>query len=187
MSTAYVADRPYRKLPIVTGVIFILNLISLIYEFVVGENVAIYQFAMYQGALQNGEWLRLIVSVFLHFGIMHFGSNMICLVMFGLDLDCRVVWWRYGLIYLISIIGSGMLINIAGGRAVHAGASGAVWGLMTATVIYNLRHSINPAYALRGILINLIYSFSAGVSWQGHIGGGVAGLLAAAVLTGDRK
>jgi membrane associated rhomboid family serine protease len=36
-------------------------------------------------------------------------------------------------------------------------------------------------------VINLIYSFSAGVSWQGHIGGGIAGLLSALVLTGERK
>ena len=53
---------------------------------------------------------------------------------------------------------------------------------MTATLIYNLRNNLNPVYALRGILINLIYSFSAGVSWQGHIGGGVAGLATALAL-----
>ena len=58
---------------------------------------------------------------------------------------------------------------------------------MTATLVYNLRNNINPAYALRGIVVNLVYSFSAGVSWQGHIGGGIAGLLAAAALTGGEK
>ena len=58
---------------------------------------------------------------------------------------------------------------------------------MTSTLIFNLKNNINPAYALRGIVINLIYSFSAGVSWQGHIGGGIAGLLSALVLTGERK
>ena len=58
---------------------------------------------------------------------------------------------------------------------------------MTATLVFNLKNNINPMYALRGIVINLVYSFSAGVSWQGHIGGGVAGLLAALVLTGEQK
>ena len=65
--------------------------------------------------------------------------------------------------------------------------SRAIWGLMTATLVYNLQNGINPAYALRGIVINLIYSFSAGVSWQGHIGGGVAGLLTALVVSDDRR
>jgi len=185
MSAQYAAGRPARKIPVITGVILLLNLIGLIYEYAVGQNAAIYRFGMYQGALQDGQWMRLLVSAFLHFGILHFGSNMVCLVVFGLDLENRMDWWRYALIYLIGIIGSGLLINFAGGRGVHAGASGAIWALMTATLVFNLRNNINPAYALRGIVINLIYSFSAGVSWQGHIGGGIAGLLAALVLTGN--
>ena len=187
MHTQNAAQRPRVKIPWVTGVIVLLNVIGLIYEYAVGENNAIYRFAMYQGALRDGQWVRLFVSAFLHFGIMHFGSNMLCLAVFGLDLENRIDWWRYALIYLIGIIGSGLLINFAGGRGIHAGASGAIWALMTATLVYNLRNNINPMYALRGIVINLVYSFSAGVSWQGHIGGGIAGLLAALVLMGGRQ
>ena len=70
---------------------------------------------------------------------------------------------------------------------IHAGASGAIWGLMTATLVYNLRNNLNPFYALRGIAINLIYSFSAGVSWQGHIGGGLGGVIAALFLCGQKQ
>lgn len=174
--------RAYRKVPIVTTVILLLNLLGLIYEFSVGELVAIYQFGMYQGALQNGEWLRFIVSAFLHFGFYHFASNMICLVLYGYSLENRIGSAKYAAIYAASVLGSALLINYTGGNGIHAGASGAIWGLMTATLIYNLRNQLNPFYALRGIVINLIYSFSAGVSWQGHIGGGIAGLAAAALL-----
>jgi len=176
-----------RGLPIVTLVILALNLTGLIYELIVGQSTAIYRFGMYQGALGDGEWPRLIVSAFLHFGFAHFASNMACLVMFGLDLETHTSRWRYALIYAVSVIGSGLLINYTGGDGIHAGASGAIWGLMTATLVYNLRNGINPAYALRGIVINLIYSFSAGVSWQGHIGGGIAGLLAALVVSDETK
>ena len=185
--TYYAPSRTIRKLPIVSIVILILNIIGLVYEFVVGQNNAIRQFAMYQGAFQDGEWYRMITSAFLHFGLYHFGSNMMCLGVFGFDLEMRIDWWRYALIYLISIIGAGFLINFSGGNGIHAGASGAIWGLMTSTLIYNLRTHRNPLYALRGIIINLVYSFSAGVSWQGHIGGGIAGLLAALVLSDERR
>ena len=171
-----------RKMPIVTFIILGLNLIGLIYEFSVGEDRAIYTYGMYEGALQDGEYLRLIVSAFLHFGIYHFASNMICLVIYGFSLENQVGPGKYALIYAIATLGSALLINFAGGRGIHAGASGAIWGLMTATLIYNLRNNLNPTYALRGIVINLIYSFSAGVSWQGHIGGGIAGLAAALAL-----
>ena len=171
-----------RKLPIVTFVILGLNIVGLLYEFSAGQNQAIYAYGMYQGALQDGEYLRLVVSAFLHFGFYHFASNMICLVLYGFDLENRLGSAKYALIYAISVLGSSLLINFAGGNGIHAGASGAIWGLMTATLIYNLRNNLNPAYALRGIAINLIYSFSAGVSWQGHIGGGIAGLATALAL-----
>lgn len=175
-----------RGLPIVTLVILALNLTGLIYELIEGQSTAIYRFGMYQGALADGGWPRLIVSAFLHFGFVHFASKMACLVMFGLDLETHTSRWRYALIYAVSVIGSGLLINYTGGSGIHAGASGAIWGLMTATLVYNLRNDINPVYALRGIVINLIYSFSAGVSWQGHIGG-IAGLLTALVVSDETK
>ena len=182
MNTSNVIERPVRRVPVVTLVILALNVVGMIYEFSVGQNQAVYRFAMYQGALQDGQWIRMFVSAFLHFGLMHFGSNMVCLIMYGFSLENHIDWWRYALIYLISIVGSGLLINFAGGKGIHAGASGAIWGLMTSTLVYTLRSNMNPMYALRGIVINLIYSFSAGVSWQGHIGGGIAGLLASLLL-----
>lgn len=175
-----------RKIPVVTFIVVGLNVIGLIYELSVGERLATFKYGMYQGALDSGDYLRAIVSSFLHFGIYHFASNMVCLIMYGFDLEDKIGSVRFALVYLAGIIGSAFLINFAGGNGLHAGASGAIWGLMTATLIYNLRNDLNPAYALRGIVLNLIYSFSAGVSWQGHIGGGVAGLVTALALCKGR-
>ncbi len=171
-----------RRIPIITFIILGLNVLGLLYEFNVGQTRAMYTYGMYEGALQDGEYLRLIVSAFLHFGIYHFASNMICLVIYGFSLENQIGSAKYALVYAVATIGSALLINYAGGNGIHAGASGAIWGLMTATLIYNLRNNLSPYYALRGIVINLIYSFSAGVSWQGHIGGGIAGLAAALAL-----
>lgn len=174
-----------KKLPVVTFIILALNILGLLYELSEGERLATYRFGMYQGALESGDYLRAIISAFLHFDIYHFICNMICLVSFGFDLERRIGSIKYGLIYCAGIVGSALLINYAGGRSIHAGASGAIWGLMTATLIYNYRNGLNLAYALRGIILNLIYSFSANVSWQGHIGGGIAGLITAFILCGQ--
>ncbi len=178
--------RNNRRIPIVTVVIFVLNAVGLFYEYTAGMNRAIYNFGMYEGALQDGEYLRLIVSAFLHFGFYHFSSNMICLVIYGLSLENRIGSIKYAVIYAVSALGASVLINYTGGNGIHAGASGAIWGLMTATLVYNLRNNLNPYYALRGIVINLLYSFSAGVSWQGHFGGGIAGLAIALALVNNR-
>ena len=75
---------------------------------------------------------------------------------------------------------------IAPGSAV-VGASGAVWGLLTAMLIIG-RHvgaNILPIAILLGI--NLVFSFvGAGVSWQSHIGGGLVGLLVGFVFARTR-
>ena len=176
----------HRKIPFVTIGIVLLNILGLVYEFSVGEDVAVAQFAMYEGALRDGEWLRLIVSAFIHFGIMHFGSNMICLIFFGMSFEKAIGPVKYIMIYIAGIIGSGLMINFIGGPdGVHAGASGAIWALMGATLILTIRRHQNPIYVGRGIIFNLIYSFSAGISWQGHVGGGLAGALVALIIIRD--
>ena len=174
-----------RKLPIVAFIMLILNTIGLIYEFRIGQNQAVFMYGMYQGAIKDGQYIRMIASAFLHFGIFHYASNMICLVIYGFSLEKQIGSLKFALIYIIAIIGGSILIDYQGGYAIHAGASGAIWGLMTATLLYNIQHNINPTYALRGIIVNLIYSFSANVSWQGHIGGGIAGLIAAYIVSNN--
>ena len=176
-----------RKLPVVTFIILALNVIGLIYEYSVGEDMAILKYAMFQGALEHGQYMRAVVSAFLHFGFFHFASNMICLVMYGFDLENKIGPLKYALVYIAGMVGSALLINFSGGNGLHAGASGAIWALMTATLIYNMRNGLSLTYAFRGIVLNLIYSFSAGVSWQAHIGGGIAGLLAAFAVCGRNQ
>ncbi len=171
-----------RKIPFITITVFLLNVLGMIYEFKVGENVAASEFAMYKGALQEGEWWRVVMSSFVHYGLAHFASNMICLVLFGISFEKSIGSFKYALIYLASILGAGILINYHGGQALHAGASGGIWGLMGATLMYTLKNHKNPLFVGRAIVVNLIYSFSEGVSWQGHIGGGIAGFLMASVL-----
>ena len=171
-----------KQLPLVSFILLGLNVLGFIYEYTEGERLITYQYGMYQGALEDGEWFRILTSAFLHFGIAHLACNMFCLVSFGFALEKRIGPWKYLLIYAVAIAGSGLLVNYQGGNGLHAGASGAIWGLMTATLIYDIRNNLNAFEAIRCIVINLVYSFSANVSWQGHIGGGIAGLIAALVM-----
>ncbi len=172
-----------KKIPFVTIVIILLNVIGLLYELEVGEDVAAYHYAMYEGALEDGEWGRMFMSGFLHFGFYHFASNMACLFFFGMSFERKIGPVRYVIIYIAALVGAGIAVNFFGGQsAIHAGASGGIWGLMGASLILTIKNHQNPIYIGRGIILNLVYSFSAGVSWQGHIGGGIAGFVTAAVV-----
>ncbi len=87
------------------------------------------------------------------------------------------------IIYFSGIIGGGILINFIGGYGIHAGASDALWALMTGAFIWRHRNNKFPIIALYGIISSLYYTFTHfNVSWQGHLGGGICGLLVAMLL-----
>lgn len=173
-----------RDLPIVSIVILALNLIGGALELFCGFDPIFQKYCMYQGALENtAEWYRVFSSAFIHSNVMHLMCNMVCLISFGFLLEPRIGRVRYSIIYAAGIIGSGVMIHFTGGaRAGHLGASGAVWALMSAAFVTLLFRHENMVGILRCIVLNLVYSFSAGVSWQGHLGGCIAGLAIALLL-----
>ena len=172
----------FDRFPIVTCILLLLNIAGYIYETRRGISTAAARYGMYQGALRRRGWDRLLLCPFLHTGLMHLACNMLCLVSFGLSMENYIGPLWYLLIYVCGILGSGVFIHFTGGNGRHIGASGAIWALMTATLVMNLLNGQNPLYAFQGIALNLIYSFTARVSWQGHIGGGIGGLASILIM-----
>ena len=143
------------KYPIATFILIALNVAAFIWECVVGEDELAWDFAMYEGAIQDGEWYRGLISCFLHYGFPHLASNMACLSLYGYSLETKIGHKKYLLIYFVAIIGDALLVNFFGKNGLHVGASGAIWGLMTANLVYCLKSHTSPLYAIRGIAINL--------------------------------
>ena len=167
-----------------------MNAIAGIYKLAGGEYDVLRNFGMYQGALQQGEYGRIILSSFLHLGFPHFIGNMYALLTYGFVFENRIGRWKYLAIYLVSMLGSALLINFVGGNALHAGASGAIWGLMAANLVYNLitrKKFLYMLYAFVAVIGNVLSTFSAGISWQGHFGGAIAGVIAALLLFKQEK
>lgn len=177
-------------IPWVSLVLIILNALAGLYKLAGGEFDILYNYGMKLGALQEGEYLRFLLNGFLHSGWIHFTSNMYALVIYGFVFENRIGRWKYLLIYIVSMLGASLMINFFGGAGIHIGASGAIWGLMAANLIYCLytKKLIYLLYAILSVTGNIIYTFSYGVSWQGHFGGAITGALLALILfTNERK
>jgi membrane associated rhomboid family serine protease len=141
----------------------------------------------------RGEPYRLLASAFLHASPIHLGMNMLALWSFGPLLEAVLGRARYLLLYTASALGGSLLSMTLGPDRMSVGASGAIWGLMAG--------GIALAYFPRGVLpeiatarlrqrawpplvMNLIFSFTPGVDYLAHLGGGITGaLLVAGVLT----
>ena len=174
-------------IPVVTLIILLLNTGFGIYKNLGNSENILLSYGMVQGALQNGSWQRMLFSNFLHFGLWHFAANMYAVVIYGFLFENQIGRAKYALIYLASMAGAVLLINFAGGsHTIHCGASGAIFGLMTADLVYCLkehRKLLHLLYALHAVIGNVLYTlFTSGISWQGHIGGAIAGVIIGLIL-----
>lgn len=129
----------------------------------------------------DGEWYRLLTSMFLHQQFWHIGFNMLSLWWIGAPLEAALGRVRYVALYLLSgLAGSALTYLVASPSQPSLGASGAVFGLLGATAVLmrRLNYDMRPVIVL--LVINLVFTFSfSGIAWQAHIGGLIAGVAVA--------
>jgi membrane associated rhomboid family serine protease len=128
--------------------------------------------------VSSGEWWRLITSGFLHASVLHIGSNMLALFFIGRGLEPALGSLRLGLIYFVSLAAGSLGVMVLEPNALSIGASGAIFGLMGAYVVFARARGINVMQSGIGpvILLNLAITFTIpGISKGGHIGGLIGG------------
>ncbi|MFF4270525.1 rhomboid family intramembrane serine protease [Streptomyces sp. NPDC001536] len=128
----------------------------------------------------DGQWYRLVTSMFTHQEIWHIAFNMLSLWWLGGPLEAALGRARYLALYLVSgLAGSVLAYLLESPTTATLGASGAIFGLFGATAVLmrRLNYDMRPIIAL--LVINLIFTFNPAfdISWQAHIGGLVGGVV----------
>jgi membrane associated rhomboid family serine protease len=144
------------------------------------------------------NWATLITSMFMHGGLMHIGSNMLYLWVFGDNVEDRLGHVGYAAFYLaMGIAASGLHIAFNWSSEIPTiGASGAIAGVLGAYLMYYAFHRVQtlilfgffimvravPAGLLLGywgvyqLLSQFVFGGSSGVAYWAHIGGFAAGM-----------
>ncbi|MFJ7042150.1 rhomboid family intramembrane serine protease [Streptomyces sp. NPDC101112] len=130
--------------------------------------------------IAEGQWYRLVTSMFLHSGVTHILFNMLSLWWIGGPLEAALGRARYLTLYFVSgLAGSALTYLLAAPNQPSLGASGAIFGLFGATgvLMRHLNYDMRPLVIL--LVINLIFTFSPffHISWQAHVGGLVGGVV----------
>ncbi len=141
----------------------------------------------------NGEWWRLLTSMFLHSGIVHLALNMVFLWYIGRLVERLVGNVGFLVLYLVSGI-AGSIASLAWHPELFSvGASGAIFGVAGAllgfvilrrdsipdTIFRQLRHSV---VALIGY--NLVFGMMVpAIDMAAHGGGLIAGLICGLILS----
>jgi rhomboid protease GluP len=140
--------------------------------------------ALRRAEVLDGQWWRLITSMFIHAGLLHLFFNIYGLWLASTFLEPTAKRWKYLTIYMISGIVAG-IASIVWSVSPGVGASGAIFGLFGALLGslatgYYERESRNAIFSLFGpyVGINLaIGFFIPGIGNAAHIGGLITGFL----------
>jgi membrane associated rhomboid family serine protease len=177
-----------------TYVLIAMNVIAFIAEIVAGGGAASLEGGgelIRDGGLNavaidvDGEWWRIIANGFLHAGPLHILLNMFALYILGGLLEPAVGTARFVAIYIVSLLAGACGALVLDPTELTVGASGAVFGLMSATFIMARRRGLEDLASQIGIyvVINLVFTFSVpNISVGGHIGGLIGGGVAALVV-----
>lgn len=132
----------------------------------------------------DGAWWQLVTSMFTHVDLMHVAFNMLALWFLGPQLEAVVGRTRFLALYLLSgLTGSAFVYWLTPVYTPTVGASGAIFGLMGALLVVAIKMRADYSQILVWLGLNVaITVLGRGlISWQGHLGGLVGGVLIALV------
>ena len=130
--------------------------------------------------------LGILVAPFLHANLNHLISNTIPFLIFGWLVMLRDRR-HFQTVTLYAMLGSGMFAWAFGAPgSVHVGASGVIFGYLGflllsgwyARSVTSILMSVGVAVLWGGTVMQVLPG-AAGISWQGHLGGLLGGILAA--------
>jgi len=143
--------------------------------------------ANYSPLVHQGQWFRLVTSMFLHGGLAHLAANMYGLLLAGILLEPLLGKLNFAVLYFVAgIVGSLCSIWFHPATA-SVGASAAIFGLYGALLVGSFLGKHDSGLPILSLLIFiganlLIGSVTRGIDNAAHVGGLISGALMGAVL-----
>lgn len=139
----------------------------------------------------GGQPWRLFTALFVHIGFLHLFYNMVALAYVAPTVERLLGNAGFALLYLVAGLGGSLLAMFWNPMIVHAGASGAVFGVYGAlgAILLTQRESIPgdvlgrmKRLVLMFIGYNAVYSLRPEISLSAHAGGLIAGFACGLLL-----
>jgi membrane associated rhomboid family serine protease len=137
-------------------------------------------------AVADGDWWRIVTAGFLHAGLVHIAFNMFALYILGTLLEPGIGTPRFLGVYFVSLLAGSFGALLLSPNEYTVGASGAIFGLMSAAFIVARHRGVEQLASQIGffVILNLVITFGvSGISIGGHLGGLVGGALAGLLIT----
>lgn len=158
-------------------IVYILTVLPIIGDYIFYSGMSV------NYLIEDGQWWRIITSIFIHGGFIHLLFNMFSLFLFGPELEKIAGKARFITIYLLAgIFGNVVTFVFQEGMYASVGASGAIFGIFGAfaALVYYTRRTMPQLkqIIMPLIIISVIITFlSPNVNSASHLGGLITGFL----------
>lgn len=189
------SSKDTKRITPVTLILIIINIFMFVITALLSRNiidsdinVLVFLGAKVNSLIKSGEYYRLITSMFLHGGIIHLALNMYALYAIGPLIEKLFGKIKFISIYFIGGV-TASLFSYLFSASVSIGASGAIFALLGAALVFGLkmRKNIGRDFltnVFSVIVVNLIIGFSIpNVDNFGHLGGLIGGTIISFVLS----
>lgn len=146
--------------------------------------------ANYKPVTMDGQWWRLLTSMFEHVGIIHLVMNMYALLYVGIFLEPLLGKLRFATAYIVTGLFASLASLWWNDNIPSAGASGAIFGMygvFFALLLTNLIEKTVRQQLLKSIgifiVLNVVIGLSSGfIDNAAHLGGLFSGIIAGFLL-----
>ena len=205
------ASRRPVRMPVVTPLIIVVNVIVFLLELTRGDAFVMAWSAVPAQITSGHHWITILTAMFMHGSWSHIIGNMIFLWAFGPEIEDAMGQGRYLVFYLLGGLVAMLAQVVASPHSTvpSLGASGAIAAVMGAFIVTYPRDQIKsvlfilvfaritfiPAALLIGVwfLIQLVHAGSVaqvqtgGVAYLAHVGGFVFGAVTARFFENPRR
>ncbi|HXY13146.1 MAG TPA: rhomboid family intramembrane serine protease [Terriglobales bacterium] len=205
------ASRRPVHIPVVTGLIIVVNVCVFVLELVRGDSFVLQWSAIPAQVTSGHHWITILTAMFMHGSWSHIIGNMIFLWAFAPEIEDAMGPWRYLVFYLLGGIVAMLAQVLANPHSTvpNLGASGAIAAVMGAFLVTYPRDQIRavlfififvritfiPASLLIGFwfLTQLFHAGAVanvqtgGVAYLAHVGGFIFGAATARLFEDPRR
>lgn len=139
----------------------------------------------WHAGVADGAWWQLVTNMFTHVDIWHVGLNLMALYILGPVLEQIMGRVRFLLVYFVGgLAASVMVFWLSSPDGATLGASGALYAVLGALIVTFRKARLDTKWLTQNLLLGVLITVVGWryISWQGHLGGLLGGMAAAAII-----
>lgn len=133
----------------------------------------------------DGAWWQLVTNMFTHVDVWHIALNMMALYILGPALERIMGRVRFLLVYVVGgLAASAMVMWLSDPSGSTLGASGALYAVLGGLLVTFRKARLDTQWLLQNVMLGVVITIVGWryISWQGHLGGFLGGVAAAAII-----